>query len=337
MSQEFFTDRENKEKRFKLIRSYHEHVSKSSSKSSLLAEYVQDLGDEENLEQGFTRYLLSSTPAQLDSDEVLVETFIRYSMIYLEDFAYDLKLTGLSLIEHLITNITPSKLLVNMRSNLIYECLSKYVTDKDSCVFLERVLPIMALFLNQIETRHNAGEHCYVKHSEVVGSILSICYMTTDPIVKTIFLRHLATFVDQMGEYSSRHLEKYLTVGFDFVDSVKSLDLEYDENQMRVRQELAECSIDLVSCLIKNCESRMHVHARRIVNFCIKILYNYSVNSSDDNDFKARVRDNVLLGRLAGLVKELMRIERVKSLLDSEMQQVANFNQRAKCLVSCFE
>jgi hypothetical protein len=339
---EFFRDGENREKRLKQIKSFYEYLATCRGKridsdeldanwASIFSifERIKDLESQnETLEESFYNYLLSLKYPCLDIDDNLIEMYIRYSIMYLDDYDYNLKLNGLNLIDHLLEHLTSSKLGVNMRAVLLYNSLLKYAADKESRVFLGRIMPTMCLLLNKIETKFARGDHCYSQHSVVVDSLLNACYMSTDFQVKTIFIKSLHGYLTQMGDYSCRHLEKYLTVAFDFLDSVKTLktnsmneeSTEID-TQLQVKQDLAEVSIDFVLLLIDLCSLRIHAHARRILNFCLKILYFYSFDSNND---EADTINDPIVVKIQDIIARLFKIEKVKNQLYEEFRELQN-------------
>jgi hypothetical protein len=339
---EFFKDVENRDKRHAQLRSTYEYLSTCRDKQdttdeswkSILTVFdcIPSLEDSANgnepLENRFNTYLLSLNYPCLDVDDNFIEMYIRYSIIYLEDYNYDNKLIGLHLLDHFLHNLTPSKLVVNMRADLIYNTLFKYVNDKDSCAFLCRAIPVMRFLLDKIETKYSRAEHCYAKHSIVVDAMLSSCYMSTDMRVKTIYMRCLGEYLSQMSDYSCRHLDKYLTVAFDFLDSVKVLstaahDEHHRDRQIDAKQELAESSVDLIACIVETCGLRIHAHARRILNFCIKILYMFTYELSDGDD---AARDNTLndpfVTKVRNIIVSLFKSEVVRAKFYDEFSQL---------------
>ena len=173
----------NKEKRLKLIENY--YASKSLEKP----------GHHDHLEQIFEHYLLEKKYPYYDENETLIETCIRFLILYLEEYDYDLKLKGLFILDHLILNITPSKLNLNMRSTLIFDTLQRYLNDKESIQFLDKAICTMCALLNIIETKYSNAEHQFRKHSVVVESLLSNCYMTSKHAIKCVYLTNLKLYL----------------------------------------------------------------------------------------------------------------------------------------------
>ncbi len=85
---------QNREKRIKLIENYH-GVSRGIFKSI-------DISNATHLETEFEAYFLDVKYPQLDDDEALIESSIRYLILYLEEYVYDLKCKGLLILDHLI-------------------------------------------------------------------------------------------------------------------------------------------------------------------------------------------------------------------------------------------
>jgi hypothetical protein len=342
-SNEFFKDSENRRERFKQIKSFHAYLATCRDKRGVdtdgtiepgwssifgIFDRIQSLSEQnEQLEEQFYDYLLGLKYPCLDLDDNLIEMYIRYSILYLEDYDYNLKLKGLNLVEHLLNDLTSSKLALNMRSVRLYNSLLKYINDKDSRVFLGRIISVMCFLLSKIETKFARAEHCFAQHSTVVDSLLNGCYMSTDFKVKTTYMKSIRGYLTQMGDYSCRHLEKYLTVAFDFLESVKLLNTKsmndespgMNDQEMEVKQELAESSIDLVALLIDTCSLRIHAHARRILNFCIKVLYFYSLDVT--NDFhESDTLNNPTLVKIRSLIASLFKLEKVRNQLYKEFQ-----------------
>ena len=165
---------QNREKRIKLIETYQSFKS-------------LDISNLPQLEKEFEKYFLAQKYPDLDDDEALIETSIRYLILYLEEYVYDLKCKGLLILDHLISNVTPSKINLNMRSQLLYDSLLKYVNDKESLKFLDKSIGSMCALLNVMETKYSNNEHQYKKHSVVVESLLNNCFMTSNNTVKCVY------------------------------------------------------------------------------------------------------------------------------------------------------
>ncbi len=340
-SNNFFTDNENKQKRNKQIKnlcSYlksikgenytnrnseidYSNLNKEDLERIFSIIEIVKLSENEDgselLEESFNKYLYELKYPSLDIDDTIIEVFIRYSLIYLEDFNYDLKLKGVDLIDFLLNNLTSSKLLVNMRSSLIYETLLKYINDKDSIIFLSNIIRVMCFLLNKMETKYGAAEHLYKKHSFVLDSLLNSCYLSTSFQIKTIYLNSFQKFLQQMNHYSFRHLEKYFTISFDFIESIQVMSFNDDinENLLKEKFDYFMSSIDLTEMLVKVCEPRMHAHARRILNFCVKILYFYSVEFQESN---------IIVEKVINVIRFLFKNERVKSLFYEEFKSIGD-------------
>jgi len=194
----------NREKRIKLIENY-----QASLRHKPVSSFLSD-------ETSFEKFTLDTKFPEFDENESLIEIVIRYSILCLEEFNYELKIKGLELLDHLMESTSPSLLNLNMRSRLILSSFERYINDKDgSVIFLDKQMESMRRLLNLIETSYSSGEHNYKQHSIVFDSMLNNCYMTTNQTVKTIYFKNLIFYIIQMNVYTCRHLEKLLTVAFD--------------------------------------------------------------------------------------------------------------------------
>lgn len=267
----------NQEIRFKLIENYVSSLNDKVDSQLAIAQDL-DLKSKQNLEKNFESYLLNLQFSFYDNDdENLIEIWIRYAITYLEEYDYDKKTHGLSLLDNLMLNVTQTKLLFNMRSDLIYNTFQRYLNDKDSVEFLNSITHSMRILLNIIESKYSSSEHRFKKHSLVYDSLLNNCYMSSSAQVKIVYYKNLKEFIKQMGDYTCRHLEKSLTVVFDCIESSKfGFDFEKQSN-------LVENAFSLLECLIQTCSLRIHAHSRRVVNFLLKIIYFYSLSLSLEN------------------------------------------------------
>lgn len=176
------------EKRLRLIENYmnasgknlrrHQQLALSCDQLSIndaeslptMIEEQTNSNSEEQLDVEFASKLLSLTRDQLDesssaaannnnnnnnnndneeSNERLLETGIRYALAYLEEYDYAHKLTGLRLLDHLIDQVSPTRLKLNMRAELVRETLARYVNDKDSLEFLDKSNELMIKLLGK--------------------------------------------------------------------------------------------------------------------------------------------------------------------------------------------
>lgn len=243
----------NKDKRLKLIQNYNSSFKNNNAKA-----------DEE--EASFEKHLINTK--SFDENEPLIEIIIRYSILYLEEFNYDLKLIGLNLLDHLMLNTSAAVLNLNMRSKLILTTYEKNINDKEHLIFLDRQLESMCKLLNVIESSYSCGEHCFKQHSLVFDSILNNCYMTTNQQVKTIYYKNLIHYIKQMNVFTCRHLEKLLTVTFDCGLENSKINFDFEG-----RHDLLEKCLELLQVILETCSHRVNWHARRIINFLIKLLY----------------------------------------------------------------
>lgn len=318
-------------------------------------------GSEATTSDDFNSKLLSLSRQDLDEDERLLETAIRYSLAYLEEFEYTNKLMGVRLLSHLIDNTSPSGIKLNMRADLIRDTLGRYVNDKESLEFLDQSNELMIKLLGLIgrswfnqwdkieivfcfkgitETKYNTNEHYFKQTSAYIDSALNNCYMSTNVQVKAIYLKHLKTSLTRLGPCACRHLEKQLTVLFDSIELGK---VNSDFQPVSSNTHLVLFSLDLMQCIIQACFYRIHSHSRRIIQFLLKLVYSYCQNrtvesidamiKSDDcddqelmqnkenNDGGEQFRQLVCLKSLR-LVKMLFRNDRIRCSLYDDFKQV---------------
>ena len=281
-------NKSSKERRCQLARGYLKTLNSISDSPS---------DDTEMLEHFEVAHALATRFPHFEANDPLVEVTIRYAIAYMEEeLDVALKLKGVRLLCHLIDNISPGRLHINMRAELIYQTLNKYLNVKESLEFLVELTRAMLALLNVLESAATCGAHHFRRHSLVVDSLLTNCYMSTDTRVRSVYVRHLSSFVRQMGIFSARHLEKYLTIGFDMMGVEDSAESTVAGTHMTtVNQEharLASSSLDLVGVLVSTCEPRMHVHGRRIINGLLKFIHG-SISSTLDSDTPlAQANDN---------------------------------------------
>jgi hypothetical protein len=190
----------NGEKRKQLIISYHKSFS-----------FLDDNSNKDPTEQ-FDEHLLllkRSKLVELTSEDRLIDTAIQYSLFYLEEYNYDLKSKGLSIVEHLLAEATCSQLLYNLRSKLIYTCLERYINDKDNLKFMDKTQRVMSSLLNVMESNQSSKTHAFKQHSVVFGSLLNNSYMTTKLPAKLVYYNNFLVYIRQIGTYSCRHLGKF--------------------------------------------------------------------------------------------------------------------------------
>jgi len=188
----------NHKKRLQLIESYNQSATFTTNTTT----------DSANLDllALFDAYVTTQKHyhfSQLQNEDHLIDIIIQYSLLYLEEFNYDLKIKGLNSLDHLICHSTQAQINFNMRSQLIYTCLERYIIDKE---FLDRALKTMRQLLNVIETKSKCSEHSYRKHSVVIEVLLDNCYMTTNSLVKLVYYTSFVDYLRQIGPYSVRHL-----------------------------------------------------------------------------------------------------------------------------------
>lgn len=188
----------NEEKRKQLVTAYH--------KSQNFLGNVE-LG-EDPIKQ-FEDYLFSMRQSQFDSlrnEDHLIDTTIQYSLLYLEEYNYDLKTKGLTLFEHLVAEATASQLNFNLRSKLVFNCLERYINDKENLDFMDKTQRIMCSLLSVMESSQSAKIHCFKQHSVVFGALLNNSYMTTKLAAKLVYYQNFLVYMRQIGTYSCRHL-----------------------------------------------------------------------------------------------------------------------------------
>ena len=308
---------QNREKRIKLIETY-------QSLKSL------DISNLPRLEEEFEKYFLAQKYPDLDDDEALIETSIRYLIFYLEEYVYDLKCKGLLILDHLISNVTPSKINLNMRSQLLYDSLLKYVNDKESLKFLDKSIGSMCALLNVMETKYSNHEHQYKKHSFVAESLLNNCFMTSNNTVKCVYLNKMKLYLVQMDVFSVRHTEKYLTIALECVESnTEKICFDFEK-----QEALLSNSLDLLECIINVLHLRIHAHARRVINFLLKVMYFFSLLDEDIE----RIESINSLKKTKSLIETLFT-KNDKIRLDffsefSQLRSVSNLNLKFVCLIS---
>ena len=272
----------NKAKRIKIIDNILEY-----SKRENLSSVVFDSNDQDEIESNFECFFLTTNYRMLEDKEELIELSIRYAIMYLEEYNYELKIKGLDIIDHLVINATPNQLNCNFRSKLIFETFQKYLNDKESVQFLIRILKSMCLLLNIIESKYAISEHNYIQHSLVTESILNSCYMTSNNEIKRIYYENLIIYVNQIGVYSIRYFEKFLTIIFDCIENSNlGIDLERQES-------LINDALNLLENLIKVCFARVQGHAKKIINFLIMIIYLASLSNEGYNDKEYEFFENI--------------------------------------------
>ena len=308
---------QNREKRIKLIETYQSFKS-------------LDISNLPQLEKEFEKYFLAQKYPDLDDDEALIETSIRYLILYLEEYVYDLKCKGLLILDHLISNVTPSKINLNMRSQLLYDSLLKYVNDKESLKFLDKSIGSMCALLNVMETKYSNHEHQYKKHSVVVESLLNNCFMTSNNTVKCVYLNKMKLYLVQMDVFSVRHTEKYLTIALECVESnTEKICFDFEK-----QEALLTNSLDLLECIINVLHLRIHAHARRVINFLLKVVYFFSLLDEDIE----RIESINSLKKTKSLIGTLFtKNEKIRLDFFSEFSQlrsVSNLNLKFVCLIS---
>ena len=283
----------NRDKRLKLVQNF-----SNLTKSNL-----------EN-EADFEQYVKQIKFPLFDDNDNLIETLIRYSILYLEEFNYELKLQGLDLLDHLVMNTSPSVLNLNMRSKLIFTTYERYMNDKDgSLIFLEQQIQSMLKLLNVIESKQSSSEHNYIKHSLILDSLLNNCYMTTNIDTKTVYYKNLNDYVKQSNDYSCRHLEKLLTVAFDCGLDNSKISFDFVSNE-----KLLDKSLDLTESIIDVCAFRIHWHANRVINFLLKLIYFACLKDLETNRLISMLQKLLSRNRLVSQQKELDELKLNKSL-----------------------
>ena len=302
----------NKEKRIKLIDNYYASLPHAGEK--IAASSCNDA------EKNFENNLLNIKYPDFDESETLIETCIRYLILYLEEYDYDLKLRGILLLDHLLANITPSKLNVNMRSNLIFDTLQRYLNDKDSLAFLDKTLGCMCALLNTIETKYSNNEHQYKRHSLILDSLLNNCFMTSNNSVKCVYLDKLPFYLRQMGVFSVRHLERLLTISFECVESnAEKVSFDFEKQEI-----LLVGSLELLECIVDVCRMRIHAHARRIINFLLRLIYFASLVDAKDY---ANIEQLDSFRRLSCLMHTLFVNEKIKEDFYAEFSQLKSHTE----------
>ncbi len=104
---------------------------------------------------------------------------------------------------------------------------------------------------------------------------------------------------------------------FDSVDSSQtSLDVDKQESI------LLRC-FDLIELIIEICSLRIHAHARRIVNFLLRLVYLASCSVESNEDLK-KVASLDFLKRLTDMLKILFSNDMAKKSCYEEFRQLQN-------------
>ena len=255
---------------------------------------------------------MATKAPDFEQKDSLIETLIRYSISYLEEFNYELKLAGLRLIDHLTDNISQSQLNANLRSKLLIDTLERYLHDKDSHEFLNRILATMCSCLKAYEAESGSiGQHSFKKHSQILDSMLSNCYMTSDLQVKIIYYGHVGNCMRQMGNFASRHLEKMLTICF---ECSEHLQIGFD---FSTKQALLSKAVDLLQSIIQHLHLRVHAHSKRIINFLIKLIYFATCSTVNANS-------EPLVKKMVSAIEELFKNARVRELHLEDFRALAH-------------
>lgn len=104
--------------------------------------------------------------------------------------------------------------------------------------------------------------------------------MSTNIQVKSVYLKHLKTSVARLGPCACRHLDKQLTVLFDSIELGK---VNADHQLTLANTRLVLISLDLMQACIQSCFYRIHSHSRRIIQFLLKLVYSYCLQSNTSN------------------------------------------------------
>lgn len=167
---------------------------------------------EDPIEQ-FEGYLFSLNRFQFNSiinEDHFIDTTIQCFLLYLEEYNYDLKTKGLAILEYLVAEATESQLNFNLRSKLVYNCLERYINDKDNLDFMDKTQRVMCSLLNVMESNQSAKIHSFKQHSVVFGALLNNSYMTTKLPAKLVYYKNFLIYMRQIGTYSCRHLGKLM-------------------------------------------------------------------------------------------------------------------------------
>lgn len=186
----------NENKRFLIIKSY-----------LSIAPFTKET-NESTLTNEFEKFIFAAESHCFTEkcDDHLIESTIRYSLLYLEEYNYELKTKGLSILDLLINNVSSAQLNFNLRSKLIYDNLERYVNEKENLDFMDKSCKLMCKLLNIIQSKNTCSDHGFKQHSVVIDSMLTNCYMTTNAAVKLVYFENLVNYLKQIGSYTSRHL-----------------------------------------------------------------------------------------------------------------------------------
>jgi hypothetical protein len=310
-------DNENKEKRLKQLKNYYSSISPviNYTDKELVNKFEDEIFNRKSINNQF----------DLVRDAPLIEVAIRYSLSFLDEFNYPVKLQGLLILDHLLINLTTTQLEDNMRSSLIYESLKRFMHDKEDVTFLKSTIRSMMLLLKRIETKYNTSQHHYQKYSFVLESMLNNCYMTSKNDVKYVYYEEISNCLAQANSdyIGCRSLEKLLTISFEFVeDGVNSTTIfNIDHNS----DELVVKSLNLLESIIQFCDKRIHSHGKRIINYLIRLIYSASL--SDDYNNSSFESSNKIINQMLNILKILFKNERLRLLNYEEFDQLRNQNE----------
>ena len=305
-----------KQKRIKLIEGF------NKAKSSFAQVSI-------DLEHQFEDYVFKVNFAGFD-DETLLDVTLRYGIFYLEEIDYKKKIHALQILNHLVDNVTHTKLLFNMRAQLLYDAYNKYMNDKESVEFLRFIGESMLKLLDIMEPKYSSGDHYYYRHSQTLASILSNCYMTTNLPAKTVYYKNLALFIQQMGVFACRHLEKCLTIAFDSIESCK-IGLDFDK-----QSEFIDSGIDLTMTIVDTCSKRIHCHSRLIINNCMKILYFFSLYATEMKENVVVKDKSNVIDKVCQIVEKILKNDKTPKIIIEEFKNLKNdqkLNDNFKILV----
>lgn len=256
--------------------------------------------------------------------ENLVDLAIKAFIAYIEDYDYEQRIKALDLLDHLVENCIKTQLSFNNRALFIFSFLNRYLHDKDSPEFLKRLLHSTLKLLDIIESKYTSNEHQYKLHSEVFEGVLNNCYLSTQTNIKLIYYDSIQEYTQQIGVFLARHLTRYYQVAFECFEHIKGVDLNTNFGDFSI---FIKC-FDLIKVSIDLCKTRIHVHAQKIVNFLLKLLYYCSI--SNENHLE-------ITQKIINILKYLFSLEKCSHLYLDELKKLRNIqtNEKFESYIDC--
>ena len=182
----------NNQKRLKLVESYFKATpfgSNLAPGNEALTQFEAFLFEQRS--QEFKK--------DLTTDDQLIDITIQYALLYLEEYNYELKTKGLSILDHLVSHSTSSQLNFNLRSRLVYNSVERYANDKENIEFMEGAIQFICKLLAVMEPKSLVRTHSYKQHSILIESLMNNAFMTTNIEVKMVYYRNFVRYLCQIG------------------------------------------------------------------------------------------------------------------------------------------